>query len=356
MNPRSDERGIVVRGKEKNVCYNTIMVKAICTIGPASEGPDILSSLILSGMDIARINFSHATEKQFIRIQKHIQLINKTHSKRVKILADLQGPRMRVGTLPKKGLLLKEGKTLWFSTDPSDTKAIHIDDPYLHEDVEIGHPMHLSNGEIELEILEKEGSRFKAVVTVGGILYSRKGVNLPDTNLTTTGLTPKDKKDIAFVVKHDVDMIAMSFVKDDADMQALRSLVNNPRIQLVAKIERKHALQNLDEIIDTSDILMVARGDLGIEIPIEDLPLVQKDIIKRATQRGKPSIVATQMLMSMINHTHPTRAEVSDIANAVLDGAWGLMLSDETAFGKYPLRTLEYLTKTADKAEGYLKK
>lgn len=307
-------------------------------------------------MDIARVNFSHATEEQFIRIQKHIQSINKTHSKNVKILADLQGPRMRVGVLPKKGLLLKEGKTLWFSTNALDQKAIHIDDPFLHEDIEIGHPIHLSNGEIELEILEKDGSRFKAVVTVGGILYSRKGVNLPDTNLTTTGLTPKDKKDLAFVVKQGVDMIAMSFVKDGEEMQALHSLVNNPSIQLIAKIERKHALTNLDEIIETSDLLMVARGDLGIEIPIEELPLVQKDIIKRAREKRKPSIVATQMLMSMVTHAHPTRAEVSDVANAVLDGAWGVMLSDETAFGTYPLRSLEYLRKIANKAESYLNK
>lgn len=328
----------------------------ICTIGPASEKPEVLEKLVLAGMDIARLNFSHATFEQFLRVQKAVRNLNKKHSKDVKLLVDLQGPRMRVGILPEKGLELKEGKEVWFSTNSEEKGVIHIDDPYLHEDVRVGEPMFLTNGEITLHITEKQGNKFRAVVEHGGTLYSRKGVNLPNTNLTTTGLTKKDIKDAEFASKHNADYVAMSFVKDGQDLRILRGLLDNPRTQVISKIERKQALPNLEEIIKESDVIMVARGDLGIEIPIEDLPLVQKQMIAKASKMKKPSIVATQMLMSMVEHPHPTRAEVSDVSNAVLDGAWAVMLSDETAFGKYPVEALSYLVKIAQRAEKHSQK
>ena len=326
--------------------------KTICTIGPASEKPEILEKLIESGMDIARVNFSHASYEEFLVRVEMIREFSKKHKKDVKILADLQGPRMRVGKLPEAGIELKNGQEVWFTTSLDSEDAIHINDPYIHQDVEVGQPMFLSSGEIELKIVEKQGDRFKTVVEHGGILYSRKGVNLPNTDLTTKGLTPKDIQDAAYVTQHGADWVAMSFVKDKEDLLALRKVVGD-KIKIVSKIERKQALANLDEIIEASDIIMVARGDLGVELPPEDLPLVQKDMIKRAKKQGKLSIVATQMLLSMVNHPHPTRAEISDVANAVLDGAEIVMLSDETAFGKYPVEALKYLVRAASKVEEF---
>lgn len=340
----------------------TRATKIICTVGPASENPEILEKLVLGGMDIARFNFAHCRIEQFERCRAAIESFNTLHNKNVKILQDLQGPRMRVGVMPPEGIELKDDQEVTFSTDPSHEEAILINDPYLHEDIEVHHPIFLSNGDMELIVTEKVGSKIKAKVIRGGILYSRKGVNVPQTHTTTSSLTDKDFGDIDFGVKNGSDYIALSFVKDGKDMKKLRSYVekasqNNGRkpegIKLVAKIERKQALENLDSVIEDSDLVMVARGDLGIEIPIEELPIIQKDIINRANHKGKPSIVATQLLMSMVNHPTPTRAEVSDVANALLDGSSSVMLSDETAFGEYPIQALDYLVKIVDRIEQF---
>lgn len=325
-------------------------IKTICTIGPASEKEEVLEQLITSGMDIARINFSHATYEQFVRIKNLIDTLSAKHTKKVQILMDLQGPRMRVGVLAGNCIELREGEEILFSTDVSQTDAIHINDPYVHEDIQVNHPMFLSNGEIELMVVGKNGTKIRAKVIRGGSLFSKKGINLPDTTLTTRGLTEKDMKDVAFGIETGVDYIALSFVKDAVDVSNLRKLIDGANIKIISKIERKLAISNLDEIIQKSDAIMVARGDLGIEVPIEDVPHLQKAMIKKASQLQKPSIVATQMLMSMVNHPHPTRAEVSDVANAVLDGAASVMLSDETAFGDFPVESLRYLVKISKKA------
>lgn len=325
-------------------------VKTICTVGPASENPAILEQLVIAGMDVARVNFSHASYEEWLNRRNLIQEFNKKHNKDVKLLADLQGPRMRVGVLPPEGVKLIEGEDVWFSTNQENSDSIFINDPYIHEDIEIGHPMYLLNGEIELKIIEKSGEKFKAKVLNSGTLFSRKGVNFPDTNLTTGGLTDKDVKDAKFVIENSADYVAMSFVKDKQDIDNLREIVG-PNVGIVPKIERKQALHNLDEIIQASDIIMVARGDLGVELSAVEIPIVQKDMIKRCIQYKKPAIVATQMLLSMVNHPHPTRAEISDAANAIFDGASYLMLSDETAFGKYPVEALTYLIKTIEKTE-----
>jgi pyruvate kinase len=211
----------------------------------------------------------------------------------------------------------------------------------------------LADGDIEVLVESVHGSDITTKVIQGKVLFNHKGVNVPDTDLTTRGLTEKDIEDAKFGASHGVDAIAMSFVCNANDIESLRSCIGNYDIKIVAKIERKQALMHLDNIIDAADIVMVARGDLGVELPLEDVPLIQKDIIRKSIGRGKPSIVATQMLMSMVEHPRPTRAEVSDVANAVLDGAWGVMLSDETAFGHYPLQALDYLIKTTHSAEVY---
>lgn len=330
-----------------------IKTKTICTIGPTSENEDIFEKLVLRGMDIVRLNFSHATPDQYLKIKKLVDKFNTKYKKTVRILVDLQGPRMRVGNLPTDGIKLEEGKHVLFSTDLLNKKAIYINNPYLHFDVEIGHPIYLSNGDMEVMVVEKRGPEVKTKVIRGGILYSKKGLNSPKTDLKTKGLTAKDLKDIEFGVENKADFIALSFVRDSKDIAQARELINGSKIKIISKIERYPAIQNLEEIIKATDLIMVARGDLGIEMPLEELPVLQKEIIEKSIKLGKPSIVATQMLASMVNHYRPTRAEVTDVANAVLDGAWGLMLSDETAFGKYPINALEYLIGTIIKTEQY---
>lgn len=328
-------------------------IKTICTIGPASEDPTILGELVANGMDVARLNFSHATNEQFLRVKDLIEEYAIVYGKKVHIMLDLQGPRMRCGDIPETGMLLEEGSTVWFSTDAHDHKAIHINDPFLHEDIKVNHPLYLANGDLELAVTKLDGKRIEARVVRGGILHARKGVNVPETNVTSRGLTEKDIEDVQFGIANGATMVAMSFVKDGEDIRRLRQYIADTTIKIVAKVEIKQALLHLDDIIAQSDIIMVARGDLGIELPLETLPLVQKDIIRRCLKANKPAIVATQMLMSMVDHPRPTRAEVSDAANAVLDGAEYLMLSDETAFGKYPVEALQYLVKTAQKVEEY---
>lgn len=325
--------------------------KIICTLGPASTSPEILEAMVIAGMDIARFNFSHATEVQFLRLTSILKEIAEKHNKKVEILADLQGPRIRVGKLPEKGRELIVNETVTFTTDPQNKEDILIDDPYLHEDIEVGHPMYLVNGDIELIVTGKNDSKITTRVVQGGIVHSRKAVNIPQTNLTTSGLTNKDLSDSLFVAKNHADYIALSFVKDASDVQKLRKHISNNEVMIIAKIERLQALQMLDEIIAASDAIMVARGDLGIEVPLEELPLIQKDIIKRCLIQQKPSIVATQLLMSMVSHYRPTRAEVTDVANAVLEGAWGLMLCDETSFGNFPVESVKYLAKIIDRIE-----
>lgn len=331
----------------------TRRTQTICTIGPASEDPKILEQLVVGGMDIARVNMSHASYGEFLNRKGLISELNQTYNKNVKILLDLKGPRMRVGELPEDGTRLVEGKRVVFTTDEANKDAIYISDPYLHNDIQVGHPLFLVNGEMEVVVTEIYGNEIVGVVKRGGILFSRKAINVPDTNLSTKGLTDKDIEDIKFAVKYGVDFIAMSFVNDCRDMKLLREVVDDPTVKLIPKIERKQALINLDEIIEESDVIMVARGDLGIEIPLHELPLVQKYMIHRASVMAKPSIVATQMLLSMVDHARPTRAEVSDVANAVLDGAWGVMLSDETANGKYPVEALKYLVDIVERVEEF---
>lgn len=323
----------------------------IATIGPRSESKEKLEEFIIAGMNIARMNFSHCTYDEYTQRVSHIQSISKKHGKRVAILQDLQGPRIRVGEISPTGKILRDGETVLFSTkETSDESYIYIDDPYIHLDIKPNDPIFLANGEIELLAEEISGNIIRAKVIRGGILYSRKAVNVPNTTLTTSGLTKKDKEDVKFALDFGVDYIALSFVQLAKDVLDLKKMVGD-KVKIIAKIESAVALKNIDEIIQASDGIMVARGDLGVEIPMGRIPFIQKNLIKHAIWRGKPAIVATQMLSSMINHQYPTRAEVSDIANAVWDGADAVMLSDETAAGKYPLESLKTIISVVREAE-----
>ena len=329
---------------------NPAKTKIIATIGPSSDSYETIYKLIEAGMNIARMNFSHCTYAEYLGRKKNIGKASKKLKKTVQILQDLQGPRIRVGEMPKEGMELKEGDWMVFSTNRKNTDAVFVDNPYLHLDIKPGHPIYLANGDMELIVKKKKGSEIYAEVVRGGTLYSRKGVNVPHTELTTSGLTRKDIKDLRFGLKHKADFIAISFVQSADDILKARKIVGD-KAKIVAKIESALALKNIDTIIQAADGIMIARGDLGIEMPYEKLPFIQKNLIRHAAWHNKFSITATQMLTSMINHDQPTRAEVSDIANAVWDGTDAVMLSDETASGKYPAHSLKAMAKIVRQAE-----
>lgn len=325
----------------------------IATLGPKSDSPELVEKLIGAGMDIARINFSHCTQEEFRARKEWVLSAASRLGKRVALLQDLRGPRVRVGELPPEGRELRENEEVIFSIDAKDQEGIFIDHADLVSDMKPGETIYLANGEMELLATRIEASRIYAKVVRGGILFSRKAVNLPHTKLSISGITQKDIEDVQFALREGgLDYVAISFVQTADDVRALRALTGDT-VKIVAKIETALALKNIDEIIQASDAIMIARGDLGVEMPQEQLPFIQKNLIRHAAWHGKASIVATQMLTSMVNHVHPTRAEVSDIANAVWEGADAVMLSNETASGQYPLESLETMARIVREAERF---
>lgn len=326
--------------------------KIVATIGPSSASKSMIEHFVAAGMDIARFNFSHGTHEKFAEWFGLIRRTAKKRKKKVRILQDLQGPRIRVGELPPEGLKLQEGETVLFTTTKGDSQGIFIDHSRLHIDIRRGDPIYLANGEMELVAERVSGNHIVSRVVRGGTLHSRKGVNVPRTKLSNSGLTAKDVRDAKFGISHGVDDIAISFVQSAEDIHKLRKIVGK-NVRIVAKIETSLALDNIDAIIRASDAIMIARGDLGIEVPIETLPGLQKNLIRHAQWYGKGTITATQMLLSMIDHARPTRAEVSDVANAVWDGTDAVMLSDETASGKYPLESVRMMASIIHEAESF---
>jgi len=333
--------------------------KIIATIGPKSETPDKLLELLNAGVDIVRVNFSHASYEQYLRIRKLILDFNKKNNRQISILLDLQGPRIRVGKMPEGGIILDDNKIYSFAFSKETYRVggiIPIDNKDLYLDIKKDQPLFLCNGEIELIVTAVKNKVISARVIHGGLLTSNKGINVPDTNMRKGGLTPKDIKDLKFGLKAGVEYFGLSFVQTASDVLKLKKLIGKSKVKIVSKIERGIALKNIDEIIVASDIIMIARGDLGIETPIEDLPIAQKNLIRHAHWHKTPAIIATQVMTSMIKSPSPTRAEISDIANAVLDGADVIMLSDETAVGDYGLEAVRILKKVIERTERYVNK
>jgi len=325
----------------------TAKTKIIATIGPVSEKDDILEKLITRGIDAARLNFSHGShEEQGNRIKK-IRKICKKVKRSIAIIADIQGPKIRIGNLPEQGIELKNGQEITIDTGTREFYEGRIPLPSLlfRDGTKEGHVVFLDDGTLQIKIISSRAGIFKAIVLKGGVLFSKKGVNVPSLEIKSSILNAKDKADIEFAVKAGADYIALSFLRNAQDVKDAKRFLGKTDIKIIAKIERPEALVNIDEIIDEADAVMVARGDLGIETPLWELPIRQKEIIEKVRNKMKPVIVATQMLDSVIRNPIPTRAEVSDVANAVYDSADAVMLSGETASGKYPLEAVEMMNK-----------
>ncbi|HFA49524.1 MAG TPA: pyruvate kinase [Bacteroidetes bacterium] len=324
--------------------------KIVATVGPASRSYENLLELIRAGVDIFRLNFSHGTHEDHQKVIQQITYINEKYNYHIGILADLQGPKLRVGTIKNEPLLLETGDEITFvNKECEGTKAaIYMSYQKLPKDVEPGELILVDDGKIQLEVLEtNRKDKVKLKVLHGGPLTSRKGVNLPNTKISLPSLTKKDRKDLDFMLTQPINWIALSFVRSAKDMKDLQKLINEKGhpAKTIAKIEKPEAVQRIDKIIKYSNGIMIARGDLGIEMPIEELPVIQKNIIKKCIQRARPVIVATQMMESMMKNPSPTRPEVTDVANAVLDGADAVMLSGETAVGDHPTLVVETMEK-----------
>jgi pyruvate kinase len=324
--------------------------KIIATLGPSSQEEHIILRMAKGGMDIARLNFSHGTHEEYARLIKYLRQTAVRLGRPVCILQDLQGPKIRVGDLGPDGVTLFPNQVinLTINPNPSEDEHIPVVFPDLPKVVTPGCTILLDDGQLEIKVTSVSLDVVEAKVVTGGILKSNKGINLPGIRLSIPGFTKKDEKDLAFGLEHDIDAIAISFVRDAGDISRIRqavSVIAPDRINMpiIAKLERPEALENLDEIIELADGVMVARGDLGVEMSPESVPIAQKRIIDSANQQGKIVITATQMLDSMVNNPRPTRAEASDVANAIFDGTDAVMLSGETAIGKYPVRVIEMM-------------
>lgn len=321
--------------------------KIIATIGPSSDNLYILERMLTAGMDVARLNFSHGSHENFSKIIKNLRAASGKTGKNIAILQDLQGPKIRMAKLPEEGITVTKGEKITITTGQIQYKK-------LPQEVSTGDIILIDDGLIELKVISTTKNSITAKALTNGIIKSRKGINTPTAKLNATLLTRKDREDLKFGLKNNVDYIALSFVESAKDIETLRRHANGTKI--IAKIERKEAIKNLREIIEAADGIMVARGDLGLEIPAEQVPIYQKEIIHLCNEHAKPVIVATQMLESMIRNPRATRAEISDAANAIFDRADAFMLSNETATGNYPLESVQTLASVGRAVENELKK
>ncbi|WP_342565351.1 pyruvate kinase [Paenibacillus sp. FSL R7-0345] len=333
--------------------------KIVCTIGPASESLENIKKLILAGMNVARLNFSHGDFEEHGNRIKTIRQASQELGKTVAILLDTKGPEIRTGKLEVEPIELVQDEYLTLTTEEilGDQNRISITYSDLPNDVSVGSTILIDDGLIGLTVVDIQGTEIKTRIVNGGTIKSKKGVNVPGVSISLPGITEKDTNDIVFGIGQDIDFIAASFVRKASDVQEIRALLekhNASHIQIISKIENQEGVDNLDEILAVSDGLMVARGDLGVEIPAEDVPLAQKLMIQKCNVAGKPVITATQMLDSMQRNPRPTRAEASDVANAIFDGTDAIMLSGETAAGKYPVESVLTMSRIAEKAESAL--
>ncbi|GAA0873972.1 pyruvate kinase [Wandonia haliotis] len=332
--------------------------KIVATIGPASSSREVLKEMILKGVNVCRINFSHGSYDDHAAVIETIRGLNDEMGLNVAVLADLQGPKIRVREVENNAVELVQGEELIFTTDKclGTKEKVSISYENLPTDVKPGETILMDDGKLVVEVVKSDGKKNVTTKVVhGGILSSNKGVNLPNTRISLPSLTEKDRLDLDFALSHNVDWIGLSFVRSARDIIELKHIISVGRsnARVIAKIEKPEALEDIDEIVRTSDGLMVARGDLGVEIPMQKVPLIQKMLIRKCLQHAKPIIVATQMMESMITNISPTRAEVNDVANAVLDGADAVMLSGETSVGKFPVKVIEAMSQIVTEMESF---
>jgi pyruvate kinase len=330
--------------------------KIVATIGPASDSPDMMRKMLLAGMNVARLNFSHGNYGDHAERIKRLRSASEELDLPLMLLQDLQGPKIRVGDLPAEGMMLNEGESLTLvpiSDHRGQPNTVGIDYPYVAEEAEPGTQVLLDDGLLELRVEKIDSNVVQCQVVKGGLLKSHKGVNFPTLNLRLPSMTEKDKRDLDFGIDQGVDLISLSFVRKPEDIQTLKALLQEKgaNIPVLAKLEKPQAIANLEAIVDECDAIMVARGDLGVEMSPEKVPLIQKQIIKLCNQKGIPVITATQMLDSMIHNPRPTRAEASDVANAIIDGTDAVMLSGESAVGDYPVDAVKMLARIATEVE-----
>ena len=336
--------------KEAGIDHVNHRTKIVATVGPACDTYEKLLELVQAGVNVFRLNFSHGSHEDKARIIEHIRNINKTQPYNISILADLQGPKLRVGEILNNALEVKVGDILTFTNEKciGTLEKIYVSYPNLAGDVTIGNIILIDDGKLEVKVvsIEKNGD-VKVVVTLGGILSSKKGINLPDTKISLPALTEKDLADLEFIIEQKCDWVALSFVRSVNDIVDLKRRLREKqsKSKIIAKIEKPEALTNIRDIIVESDGIMVARGDLGVELPVERIPLIQKELIRKCLHRAKPVIVATQMMESMIDRVKPNRSEITDVANAVLEGADAVMLSGETATGQHPALVVQTMRK-----------
>jgi pyruvate kinase len=332
--------------KEAGVDHISHKTKIVATVGPACDSYEQLLALVKAGVNVFRLNFSHGTHEDKAKIIDHIRQINLTEPYNISILGDLQGPKLRVGEIENNALEVFPGDILTFTNQKvvGNLERIYVSYPNLHADVKIGNKIMIDDGKMEVKVISVEPNNdVKVEVTMGGVISSKKGVNLPDTKISLPALTEKDLKDLEFIIEKKLDWVALSFVRNVKDLVILREKLTakNSKTKIIAKIEKPEALLNIRDIIIESDGIMIARGDLGVELPVEQVPLIQKQIIRKCLHRAKPVIVATQMMESMIDRIKPNRSEITDVANAVLEGTDAVMLSGETATGKHPVLVVE---------------
>lgn len=338
------------------IIHSQKRTKIVATVGPASSTYDKLLELVRAGVNVFRLNFSHGAYDSKLEIIEYIRTINKKEPYNIAILGDLQGPKLRVGDLENGKIELKEAQEIIFTTQKitGTSEKVYVSYPNLAKDVKVGERIFLDDGKMEVAVIEiLNDTEIKIRVTLGGTLLPKKGVNLPDSALTMPSLTEKDLEDLHFIIDNNLDWVALSFVRKAEDIKALKKIIKEreSKIKVIAKVEMPEALTNIRDIIVESDGIMVARGDLGVEVPVEQVPIIQKDIIRKCMHRAKPVIVATQMMESMMDRTKPNRSEVTDVANAVLEGADAVMLSGETAMGQYPVLVVEMMSKIINEVE-----
>lgn len=330
--------------------------KIIATLGPASSTKEIIHNMIIEGVDVFRLNFSHSTQAEHLKLIHIIQDLNLEFDTHVSILADLQGPKLRIGEIENNLIQLAEGDIITFVTKKcvGTKNAIYMSYQEFPQDVKVGEAVLIDDGKIKLEVTEtNKKDVVRAKVIYGGPLSSNKGVNLPNTQVSLPSLSEADISNAVFALKQDVDWIGLSFVRKASDILSLKELIESKKghAGIIAKIEKPEALLEIDRIIELADGIMVARGDMGVEIPFDEVPLIQKSIVEKCIMQSKPVIIATQMMESMITNFRPTRAEANDVANAVLDGADALMLSAETSIGSYPVETIKSMQRIIDYTE-----